>query len=134
LSEPQDDPFVGAHYVLSGYVRRGSVVPPPEAWGVPAKPQTFTVIMQNRPNDCRFAVAQIVRLRRNPDKRASTPLFLTDDVPSGPFIVWDLLDDQLVRGQRTGPNGLIAPPPPMWLVPTEDGALMKALMFYEHHP
>lgn len=129
--KPAEDTFVGMHYQLSGFVRRGGIVSPPKGLD---KPATFTAIMQARPNDCRFAIAQIVRLRRNPDKRADTPLYITDDAPSGPFIVWDLLDDQLTRGQRTGPNGLIAPPPPMWLVPNGDGALMKALMFYEHHP
>lgn len=126
------DPFLGMHYVLSGYVRRGSLVPPPQTWGTPPLPQTFTTIMQNRPNDCRFAVAQVVRTRRKVTPQGA--LAVSDSAPSGPFIVWDLLDDQLVRGQRTGPNGLIAPPPPVWLVPGEDGAIMKALMFYEHHP
>ncbi len=133
MTEPTDvDPFVGMHYVLTGYVRRGSLVPPPDAWGKPATPQTFTTIMQNRPSDCRFAVAQIVRIRRAVTPRGAQ--IVSDTEPSGPFIVWDLHDDQLVRGQRTGPDGLIAPPPPTWLVPGEDGAIMKALMFYEHHP
>lgn len=131
LAADKDDPFVGMHYQLSGYVRRGGIVSPPAEL---AQPVTFTRIMQLRPNDCRFAIAQIVRLRRNPDKRASTPLYLTDDAPSGPFVVWDLLDDQLTRGQRTGPSGIMSPPPPLWMAESEDGMLMKALAFYDHHP
>lgn len=132
-----DDPFLGMHYVLSGYVKRGGIVPPSTAWRRPdgtILPQSFTIIMQRRPNDCRFAVAQAVMLRRNPDKRADTPLYLTDDHPSGPFIVWDLLDDQLTRGQRTGPKGVLSPPPPLWMADSEDGMLLKALAFYDHHP
>lgn len=123
------DPFIGLHYRLCGYVARDRIVEPPFD-----KPVTFTQIMNERPQDCRFAVAQAVKLRRNPDRRASTPLFLTDDAPSGPCVVWDLFDDQLVRGQRTDPNGLIMPPPPLWMNDSEDGMLMKALTFYEHHP
>lgn len=137
LTATKDDPFVGMHYALSGYVKRGGIVPPPAAWVKPdgvVIPQSFTVIMQNRPNDCRFAIAQIVRLVREASKNPNTPLFRSEDHPSGPYVVWDLLDDQLTRGQRTGPGGVMSPPPPMWMAESEDGMLMKALAFYDHHP
>lgn len=137
LQATKDDPFVGLHYVLSGYVKRGGIVPPKSAWIKPdgtVTPQSFTIIMQSRPNDCRFAIAQIVRLVREPSKDPNTPLFRHEDAPSGPFVVWDLLDDQLTRGQRTGPGGVLSPPPPLWMHESEGGMLAKALHFYDHHP
>lgn len=137
IKTPAPDIFAGMHYVLAGYVARGGIKPPPQAWIKPdgsVLGQSFTVIMQNRPKDCRFAVAQIIRMRTAKGSTKENPKFAFDDCPSGPFIVWDLHDDQLTRGQRTGPGGLISPPAPMWLVPNKDGALMKALAFYEHAP
>lgn len=137
LQATKDDPFVGMHYVLSAYIKRGSIVKPKPVWIMPdgsVLPQSFTIIMQNRPADCRFAVARLVRLRHAKGSTKENPKYCSDDHPSGPYIVWDLLDDQLTRGQRTGPGGVLSPPPPMWLVPNEDGACMKALAFYDHHP
>lgn len=137
LQASKNDPFVGMHYVLSGYVRRGGVVKPPAAWIKPdgsVIPQSFTIIMQNRPNDCRFAIARIVRIRAAKGSTKEHPKYTTDSFASGPFVVWDLLDDQLTRGQRTGPNGVMSPPPPLWSHDSEDGMLMKALSFYDHHP
>lgn len=133
----ETDVFVGMHYVLAGYIKRGAVVPPPKAWvksDGSVTPQSFTIIVHHRPNDCRFAVAQALRLRQVKSSDPNTPLYCHDGAPSGPFLVWDLFDDQLVRGMRTGPSGIVAPPPPMWMVPNEDGALMKALSFYDYHP
>lgn len=120
----QDDPFVGMHYRVCGYVARDRIVPSPFDGFV-----TFTRIVQERPTDCRFAVAQIVRIHRT-----GADTFTSDDHSSGPCVVWDLFDDQLVRGQRSGPTGMISPPPPLWMADSEDGMLMKALAFFEHHP
>ena len=47
--------------------------------------------------------------------------------PAGPFVVWDLFDEELVRGKRTSPRGWLMPPPPRWLGESEDGMIMKAV-------
>lgn len=120
------DTFVGMHYVLSAYVMKGKIEPSPFDG-----PRTFDAIFTARPEGCRFAVAQAVMLRRNPDPRPSTPLFNTDPAPSGPFVVWDLLDEELVRGRRRSESGLMAPPPALWMHDSEDGMVMKAMALYD---
>lgn len=121
--------MVDMHWKLAAYVARGGIKPSPFD-----TPQTFTRIMQERPNDCRFAIAQAVRIRPAKGSTNKCLKYATDTHPSGPFVVWDLLDEQLTRGQRANAAGLLAPPPPMWMADSEDGMCMKALAFYDHHP
>lgn len=137
IPTPEDDPVLGWHYVLSGYVARNGIIPPMSAWVKPdgkVVPQSFHVINQNKPRECRFAIAQIVRLRKVLGKWGAPDTYASDDAPSGPFVVWDLNDEQLVRGQRRAPSGSDMPPPPLWMNASEDGMLMKALSFYDFHP
>jgi hypothetical protein len=56
---------------------------------------------------------------------------ITDTEPSGSFVVWDLHDEDLVRGRRTGQGGLIMPPRPVIIGETEDGTVMKAMMLFD---
>jgi len=118
------DPMVGFHWVLSAYVCGAACIKPSPFTG----PVTFSQIMNDRPDKCRFAIAQRVPLRL--DKSWSAGLFMTGD-PTGPFVVWDLFDDELVRGKRTGPSGLMSPPPAWFLCDSEDGAIMKAQALYD---
>lgn len=114
--------LVGLHYRLCAYVcGRGCIKPSPfEGW------VTFTQILQQRPDGCRFAVAQMVPMVRDEDGTARFT-----GVPQGPFVVWDLHDEELVRGKRTGPNGLVMPPPPLWMGESEDGMVMRAVLSYD---
>lgn len=117
------DPIVGLHYQLHGYVcGKGCIKPSPFEGAA-----TFTQIFQKRPDGCRFAVAQCYGLERNPTSYEVT----ASRHPSGPFVCWDLLDDELVKGRRTGPSGLIMPPPPLWMGPSADGLIMKAVHLYD---
>ncbi len=129
MTEEISDPIVGLHYALSGYVARNGIIP-----SVLDGPATFTHIMDNRPKEARFAIAQIVRLRKVVGKWGAPDTYEHEDAPSGPYVVWDLHDDQLTRGMRTAPSGLIMPPPPLWMNESEDGMLMKAMMFFDSHP
>ena len=106
-------PMVGMHYQLHCYVcGHGCTKPSPfDSWA------TFTQIFRNRPDGCRFAVARLV------------PVFETH--PRGPYVAWDLHDDELVRGKRVGPSGLIAPPPALWRSDSVDGLVMKAMALYD---
>lgn len=116
-----DDPIVGMHYKLCAYVcGKGCTKPSPfEGWA------TFTQIFNSRPDGCRYAVAQRVPLL------AQSGTTVSHGEPSGPYVVWDLLDDLLVKGKRTAPSGLLMPPPPVWLGDSEDGMIMKAMALYE---
>ena len=118
-----DDPIVGMHYKISAYVcGRGCSKPSPfEGWA------TFTQIFNSRPDGCRYAVAQGLPLRI----RETDPPTADHGAPTGPFVVWDLLDAQLVKGKRTAPSGLLMPPPPTWMGDSEDGMIMKAMALYE---
>lgn len=116
-TNPNHDPILGMHYVLAGYVRRGEIVTSSPLVGVR---NTFEIIYAGlgRPKDARFAVAQACALKEPFE-------------PFGPWVVWDLEDHELVRGQRTAPSGLRMPPPPLWMGPTADAMLMKALNFMD---
>lgn len=120
-----DDPIVGMHYRLSCYVcGKGCVKASPfgeNSWA------TFTQIFNSRPDGCRYAVAQGLPLR----VRLTSPPTADHGDPDGPFVVWDLLDDLLVKGKRTAPSGLLMPPPPVWMGDSEDGMIMKACHCYE---
>lgn len=131
-SDPSADPVVGLHYVLSGYVSRNGILP--SAFVPPDKPVTFNAIYKEKPRECRFAIARIVRLRKVPGKWGAPDTYESDDQASGPYVVWDLNDEQLVRGQRQAPSGLHMPPPPLWMAPSEDGMLLKAMAFFDFHP
>lgn len=113
--------LVGIHYQLCAYVcGRACIKPGPfEGWA------TFTQIVQSRPDNCRYAVARMA-----PVVKAGDTYTVAD--PTGPFIVWDLHDEELVRGHRTDGAGLIAPPPALWMGDTEDGMVMKAMARYDH--
>ena len=114
--------MVGLHYDLRAYILgKAHIQPSPFGEGSWA---TFTQIFQKRPDGCRFAVAQMVPLKVSGSGVVSRP-------PSGPFVVWDMFDDLLVKGKRTGPSGLLMPPPPLWMGETEDGMVMKALMLFD---
>lgn len=115
-------PEVGIHWQLHAYVSAS------EARGFSGgDPCTFTKIMQDRPKDCRFAVARRIAMAQD----MAGKLMVGTQQPIGPFVVWDLYDDQLVRGKRTGPSGLIMPPPPIWRGDTLDAMIMKAVMCYD---
>lgn len=119
------DPIVGLHYRLYAYVcGKACVQVPPHT-----DPVTFTTIFNERVGKCRFAVAQRLPLIKvGPDGPSQTVRY---DNPTGPFVVWDLFDDELVRGRRAGPSGFLAPPPAWYLGPTESAATMKALALYD---
>lgn len=106
-------PLAGVHYHLEAYVCRGGCTKPSpfEGWA------TFTLIFQQRPHECRYAVARLV------------PVFSYE--PAGPYLCWDLWDDSLLGGQNTQRNGLITPPFPLWQGPSPDALIMKAVMLYD---
>lgn len=131
------DSVVGMHYQLAAYVRRGVILPPPKVWIKPdgnVLGQSFGVIFQNRPKEARFAVARAYRLRHAKGSTLEHPKIVADAFPTGPYVVWDLDDEQLKRGQRTGPGGVVMPPPPLWMGPNAESMTMKALSFYDYHP
>lgn len=107
-------PLAGIHYHLEGYVcGAGCVKPSPfEGW------VTFTLIFQQRPNACRFAIAKLV------------PVYSYE--PQGPWLCWDLYADALTREINTHkPGGLIPPPWPKWQADSADALIMKAIALYE---
>lgn len=111
---PASDTLAGIHYKLEGYIcGAGCVKPSPfEGWA------TFTLIFQQRPNNCRFAVARLV------------PVFEYE--PRGPWLCWDLFDDVLTMGQNTQQlGGLITPPWPKWQGASADALIMKAMALYD---
>lgn len=119
------DPIVGLHYRLYAYIcGKACIRHAPDA-----APRTFTTIFNERPNECRFAVVQRIPLIKvGPDGPSQTVRY---DNPTGPFVVWDLFDEELTRGRRTGPGGFMSPPPAWYLGPTESAATMKALALYD---
>jgi hypothetical protein len=101
-------PTAGVHYLLEAYVCQSGTKPSPfEGW------VTFPQICQQRPADCRFAVAQLV------------PVF--EAHPRGPFVCWDLRNFTI--GERT-PRWR-NPPDPVWTGRSADGLIMKCLALYE---
>lgn len=100
--------LIGIHYQLHCYVcGRACTKPSPfDGWA------TFTQIMQQRPDGCRFAVARIV------------PVFGTK--PQGPYLVWDLFLPRAVHN-----NGWINAPKPLWRSASVDGLVMKAMALYD---
>lgn len=120
------DIVVGMHYMLYGYVCGANCINPSPF----DKPVTFTQIMTSRPDGCRFAVARRVGLTTAPCPKVSGNLTAVHGEPTGPFVVWDLHDEDLVRGRRTDGAGMMAPPPPWIRGPSEDGVTMKAMMGY----
>lgn len=121
LTETDGSPaLVGVHYQLHCYVcGAGCTKPSPfEGW------VTFTQIMRNRPDGCRFAIAQLVPLLHNNNPDPSTPLFITTE-PAGPFVAFDLYTPRSVRA-----NGFIPAPPPLWTSESVDGLVMKAMALY----
>jgi hypothetical protein len=121
------DPVLGLHYQLVAYVGATALIPAPFDGAA-----TFTTIMQQRPDGCRYAVGRRYALRavKVPGSKDQFTA-ITDTEPSGSFVVWDLHDEDLVRGRRTGQGGLIMPPRPVIIGETEDGTVMKAMMLFD---
>ncbi len=120
------DPIMGLHYQLVAYIcGAASIVPAPFDGSA-----TFTTIMQQRPDGCRYAIARQYALRavKQPDGMVKA---VADTEPSGSYVVWDLHDEDLVRGRRTGQGGLISPPAPVLIGETEDGTVMKTMMLFD---
>jgi hypothetical protein len=120
------DPVLGLHYQLVAYICGAACIVPPTFEGA----ATFTTIMQQRPDGCRYAVGRryALRQRKRPDGLIEA---VADTEPSGSYVVWDLLDEDLVRGLRTGQGGLISPPRPVLIGETEDGTVMKTMMLFD---
>jgi hypothetical protein len=106
---PANQPLAGMHYHLEAYVcGAGCVRPSPfDGWA------TFTLIFQQRPSGCRFAIAQIV------------PVFSYE--PIGPYVCWDLHEDLTTMPG----NNLLTPPWPKWQGENADALIMKAMALYE---
>jgi hypothetical protein len=121
------DIVVGMHYKLLSYVCGPNCINPPPF----TEPVTFTKIMTARPDGCRFAVVQRIGLKTAPCPKMSGNLTAVPGEPTGPIIVWDLHDEDLVRGRRTDGNGMMAPPPPFMRGESEDGVTMKVMMAYD---
>lgn len=115
---------VGLHWRLICYVcGPGCTKPSPfEGWA------TFAQIFTNRPDGCRFAVAQRVPFGkvRTAGGRMSGP------GPDGPFVVWDLLDPSLIGGfNLQHGDSAIQPPEPRWQGDNEEGMIMTAMMLHD---
>ncbi len=110
------------HYELQAYVcGAGCVKPSPfEGWA------TFSQIFNYRPPECRFAVARRVPYRNHQGK------IIVGPYAEGPYLVWDLYHDDVVRHQRHKQSSiLLRPPPPTWSGSTKDGMIMKAMVLYD---
>lgn len=103
----------GLHYKLECYICGPSCIQPSpfEGW------VTFPRIFQQRPDGCRFAVAQLV------------PVF--EDRPEGDYLVWDLLTEELTMGRGLYAHGYLRAPAPLWQSPSLDGLIMKAMALYD---
>lgn len=108
-----------AHYNLCAYVCGPACIRPSpfEGWA------TFLQIFQQRPDGCRFAIAQRVPLLRTGPASVAYA-----DRPEDRFICWDLFDDSLFR---TRFDMRLLAPTPVWTGDTEDGVVMKAMALYE---
>ena len=124
-AELTGDP-IGWHYKLGAYICGKGCIRPSHFTEL----VSFTRIFQERPGKCRYAVAQLAPLYPEHSSDPNTPIFRAGD-PAGPWVVWDLLDEQLVAGKRNGPAGYVMPPPPLWMGDTEDGMVMKAMALYD---
>ena len=125
-SEPTRGADVGFHYLLHGYVCGGGCFKPSpfDGWA------TFTQLFQRRPDGCRYAIAQPVPIRVNPDKSPNTPLVLHNE-PLETWWCWDMHDETLVRGSPLHARGLLSPPPALWSAPNPDALVMKAFALYD---
>lgn len=114
---------VAMHYELQAYICGPACSKPSpfQGWA------TFAQIFQNRPNNCRYAVVRRVPLRSHEGKA-----FVAARA-EGPYLVWDLYHDQVVRGGGWGAANDITlrPPPAKWSGATRDGMIMKAMMLYD---
>lgn len=119
--DPPDDTLVGTHYQLCAYICADTGV---VQYPFGSTHATFTEIFTRRPENCRYAVGRLVPITM------SGGVVVCSDEPAGPFVVWDLFDEELVRGKRTSPRGWLMPPPPRWLGDNEDGMIMKAVALY----
>lgn len=123
-SDAAEPLLVGLHFHLHAYIcGNGCVKPSPfEAWA------TFTQIFQQRPNNCRFAVAQMVPLKQQFGHVGYKG-------PEGDFLCWDLYDDDLLVTQRARSrarnDGLLGAPVPKWQGPSADALVMKAMALYD---
>ncbi len=112
----------GYHYELQAYICGvGCVKPSPfEGWA------TFAQIFNNRPSGCRYAVVRRVPLRNHQGKVFNAPR------ADGPYMVWDLYHDDVVKHQRhKAATLLLRPPTPTWSGYSRYGMIMKAMMPYD---
>jgi len=107
---------VGMHYQCCGYiVEGGGVTPAPfEGWA------TFTQIVQQKPDKAMLAIG-----RRVPLVQTGATTVSSAPAPKGLFLVWDLR-----RLPKTTADDLLNAPAPVLTNPTEDGAVMLALIKY----
>ncbi len=126
LGQEGEPAAVGLHYLLHGYVCGGGCFKPStfEGWA------TFTQIFNARPDGCRYAIAQLVPIRVNPDSDPNTPLVLHDQ-PLERFACFDLYDERLVRGTPLRNRGLMPAPEPRWTAHSADALVMKAMALYD---
>lgn len=113
---------VSVHYELAAYIcGAGCIKPSPfEGWA------TFAQIFGHRPDSCRYAVARPVPIRNHQGKGIIGPY------SQGPWLVWDLYHDDVVRHQRHKVGSInLRPPPATWSGLSKDGMIMKACMLYE---
>lgn len=118
--------LAGLHFQLSCYVCGPACTKPSpfEGW------VTFAKIFERRPDGCRFAVARMVPILLIRQTDAGQSRAVVGD-PAGPFLVWDLFDEKLVRGGGRVGDSLI-PPLPIWQGDSEDGMVMKAMALIDN--
>lgn len=120
MAAPGTDALVGMHWAVHSFVVNSSRIDPDPF----KKPVTFTELFQSRPDKARFVVVQRYALVRAPI--AADPDRTIHHL-AGPFVLWDLYEKELVRGQRTASTGLIMPPPPLKTGDSADGLAMWAM-------
>lgn len=95
------------HYRVHAYVCGASCVrySSLEGWA------TFETILQQRPNDCRYAIVE------RPVERD--------------FVVWDMFDGAtMLRTHLTQVGATLAPPTPLWAATEPNSLVMKAVALY----
>lgn len=123
MAAPGTDALVGMHWAVHSFVVNSSRIDPDPF----KEPVTFTKLFQCRPDKARFVVAQRVPMVPVVQPAPATTPSYVHAAPAGPFVLWDLYEKELVRGQRTASTGLIMPPPPLKTGDSPDGLAMWAM-------